>query len=125
VNYYTSCAIPKTDHSRAKRSLARLKAKSDTSVYAHVSLRDGLRCRACGTYGGVDIHRHHLRGRRFTTVQDVCCVCDECHGLMHVRIGGKRLKLYGDAEQRSPWGVLNGLTAEWRTADGWRVESGR
>ena len=101
-------------------------AKAQRSVYQHVSERDGLRCRACGAYGGIDIERHHLRGRHHTTIQDVCCLCDECHGLLHVRVGGKLLKIHGDAEQRNAWGVPNGLTIETRNNDGtWRTEDGR
>lgn len=101
-------------------------AKADKAVYAHVSDRDGLRCRACGVYGGIDIERHHLRGRAFTTIQDVCCLCDECHGLLHVWVGGKLLKIHGDAERRNRWGVPDGLTVETRNNDStWRVESGR
>jgi len=94
-------------------------AKSQRAVYQHVSDRDGLRCRVCGEYGGIDIHRHHLRGRSFTTVEDVCCLCDECHGFLHVRVGGKRLKVYGNAD------VRGGLTVETKQNDGtWRVEAG-
>lgn len=101
-------------------------AKSERAVYEHVSERDGLRCRACSEYGGIDIQRHHLRGRKYTTIQDVCCLCDDCHDLLHVRVGGKLLKVYGDAEQRNAWGVPNGLTVETRNNDGtWRVETGR
>lgn len=101
-------------------------AKCDREVFAHVSERDGLRCRACSAYGGIDIERHHLRGRKYTTVQDCCCLCEDCHGLLHVRVGGKLLKVHGNAEQRSPFGVLNGLTIETRNNDGtWRVELGR
>jgi hypothetical protein len=101
-------------------------AKQHRAVYAHVGERDGLRCRACGTYGGVDIHRHHLRGRKFTTHEDVCCVCDDCHDRLHVRVGGKTLKLYGDADVRNSAGMLCGLTIEIRQANGiWIKEHGR
>lgn len=98
-------------------------AKVQRAVYQHVSERDELRCRACGTYEGEDIHRHHLRGRGFTTVEDVCCVCDDYHEKLHVRIGGKRLRISGNAEQRNAAGVLNGLTIERRQPNGtWMVE---
>jgi hypothetical protein len=101
-------------------------AKLDRAVYAHVSERDGLRCRACSTYGGYDIHRHHLRGRKHTTHEDVCCLCDDCHDKTHVRLGGKTLKVYGDAEVRNQYGVPCGLTVEHRRPDGsWWTEVGR
>lgn len=112
-------------HTRVKARADRQQAKADKEVYAYVSDRDGLRCRACGEYGGVDIHRHHLRGRAFTTASDVCCLCDDCHGFLHIRVGGKLLKLSGDANARDAYGALNGLTLETRQNDGsWRVETG-
>lgn len=119
-------AIAKPDYAKAQRATARLIAKADKAVYEHVNQRDGLRCRACGTYAGIEAHRHHIRGKKFTNIHDVCNVCDECHGKMHVRVGGKTLRIYGDAEQRSRFGVLNGLTIEMRQADGtWIAEAGR
>jgi hypothetical protein len=119
-------AIPKpTSPARAAASLDRRKAKADRLVYAYVNERDGLRCRACGTYAGVDAHRHHLLGRKITSRETVCNICDECHDKMHVRLGGKKLKVYGDADQRDRFGRLNGLTVERRLADGrWVTELG-
>ena len=122
---YRVLAQPKPDTGRQQRREARQQAKADKDVYAYVSERDGLRCRACHAYGGVDIERHHLRGRKFTTTQDVCCLCDDCHGCLHVRVGGKLMKLYGDADARDRFGRLNGLTLETRNNDGtWRREEG-
>lgn len=120
-----SLAHPKGDHGRSQRLVARRKATADRSVYQHVAERDGYRCRACGTYEGLAIHRHHIRGRRFTTAEDVCCVCSDCHGRMHVRIGGKTLRIAGDAEVRDRHGVPVGLTCEWRRGDTWVRETGR
>jgi len=123
------CAPQKPPRGTRKRLKARGKrqeAKANGSVYQAVDLRDCYRCRACGDYAGVDVHRHHLRGRKFTTLEDVCHVCQSCHRLMHVRLGGKKLKLYGNADTRNQRGVLNGLTAEWwRPGDVWIVEAGR
>lgn len=123
---FPGLALAKPDYGRMARATARAIAKADKAVYAHVSDRDGLRCRACGEYGGIDIHRHHLRGKKFTTREDVCCICDECHDKMHVRVGGKTLKIYGNAEVRNRYNVPNGLTIEMRQQDGtWLAEAGR
>lgn len=113
------------DYGRQQRRAARRQATIDRAIYALVTTRDGYRCRACHVYCGVMGHRHHLRGRQFTTVHDVCVICEGCHSLLHVRVGGKRLKLYGDANQRNEHGALNGLTLETRQIDGtWSVENG-
>ena len=104
---------------RQKASGKRKQSKADRLVYAAVDARDGHRCRICGEYSGIDIQRHHLRGRMFTTLNDVCHLCNDCHALLHVRVGGTLLKVYGDAN------VVGGLTVETRqNNDQWRVESG-
>jgi hypothetical protein len=104
---------------RQKAAGQRAQAKADKLVYQAVDARDGHRCRICGEYAGIDIQRHHIRGRKFTTLNDVCHLCDDCHGLLHVRVGGKLLKVYGDAN------VSKGLTVETKQNDRqWRVESG-
>ena len=90
--------------------------KADRAVYAHVTERDPI-CRGC--HARPTTQRHHLRGRKFTTIQDVCGVCDSCHEALHVRVGGKTLKLYGDAEARTPWGNPLCLTAERRINGVW------
>lgn len=119
-------AIAKPDHAKAQRALARLQAKADRLVYEHVNTRDGLRCRACGTYAGIDAHRHHIVSKKITTKAAVCNVCPDCHSRMHVRIGGKTLKISGNAEQRNKFGVPNGLTIEMRQQDStWVSEEGR
>ena len=98
---------------RSKRT-----STADKAVYAAVTERDDYHCRACGRGG--EIHRHHLLGRKVTTVQSVAVVCNRCHGWLHVRLGGKKLRLHGRAD------VVGGLTAEWRQLDGtWSVEPGR
>ncbi len=105
---------------RSKRT-----TKAEREVYAAVTARDEHRCRACGTYAGISAHRHHLRGKAFTTLEDVCLVCPSCHAEMHVRVGGKQLRIYGNAEQRNRYGVPDGLTIEVRRLDEWIVEAGR
>lgn len=88
----------------------RAQAAADKVVYAAVTARDGNQCRVCGSRQGVQ--RHHLRGRRYTTVEDVCCLCAACHALIHPRIGGVRLKVEGNANavtglrvfRIDPWG---------------------
>ena len=116
----TAAAKPKRGTAKRQKAVGqRRQAKADKLVYRAVDARDGLRCRICGEYAGLDIHRHHMRGRKFTTLNDVCHLCDDCHGLLHVRVGGKLLKVYGDAN------VSKGLTVETKQNDGqWRVESG-
>ena len=110
---------------RIKARGQRRKADADKVVYTHVEVRDWLHCRACRAYAGVDAHRHHLKGRKFTTIHDVCILCPDCHDLMHVRVGGKLMKLYGDANLRNEHGALCGLTLETRNNDGtWRTEEG-
>lgn len=118
-------ALAKPDHGRQQRREARQQAQADKAVYETVTQRDGLRCRACGEYCGFTGHRHHLRGRRYTTNRDVCLVCEDCHDLLHVRVGGKLMKLSGDADARNERGMLNGLTLQTRQNDGsWRTETG-
>ena len=82
-------------------------------VYELVSIRDPW-CRACGQSFSESCpsHRHHLRGRKYTTVNDVCCLCAACHAGVHPRVGGKTLKIYGDADARDAQGKPNGLTVE-------------
>lgn len=92
-------------------------SKADREVYAAVTARDEHRCRACGIYAGISAHRHHLRGREFTTTADVCLLCPEDHRLLHVRVGGKRLKIYGNADLRIGY-VPDGLTVERRQPNG-------
>lgn len=103
---------------RSKRT-----SQADREIYAAVTTRDGDCCRACGRGSG-HIHRHHLIGRSSTTTATVACICAACHQLLHVRIGGKRLRIYGDADQRDSRGRLCGLTLEQRTAgDTWVTEA--
>ena len=97
---------------RVKARRQRQTATAARAVYTHVTARDRDQCRVCGSRQL--IQRHHLRGRRFTTPADVCCLCDSCHDLIHPRVGGKRLKVEGDAEQSlglrvyrmDPWGKV-------------------
>lgn len=115
---------PRGSTATAKRRGKRLEAINNAMVYMLIDLRDRFRCRACSTYAGIDVHRHHLRGRTCTTLADVCHLCPTCHGWLHVRVGGVRLKLSGNADQRNRFGALNGLAAEWKQADGsWRMEA--
>ena len=110
VTHTDRCAPPKPV--RVKTS-----AKADRAVYLHVTDRDPL-CRGCHMHPTTE--RHHLRGRKHTTVEDVCGLCDECHELLHVRVGGKKLTITGNAELRSAWGMPCGLTVERHCGDrGW------
>lgn len=109
-------AIPKPEpRKRVKARQQRQHRRQDRTVYEQVTERDGDRCRVCGSQRL--IQRHHLRGRKFTATQDVCCLCDACHDLIHPRVGGKRLLLTGDADQvgglsvyrMDPWGKVGWL----------------
>jgi len=105
-------AKPKPVKGSAKQAKARGKrqqAKLDKIVYRHVTDRDPL-CRGC--HIEPTTQRHHLLGRSITSEATVCGVCDDCHRQLHVRVGGKTLKIYGDAEKRSAWGMPCGLTVE-------------
>ena len=95
-------------------TLKRQQARKDRRVYEAVTLRDGS-CRVCGNRGE---HRHHLRGRQFTTTADVVLLCADCHEQLHVRGGGKALRLYGNAD--------DALTLERRGVDGvWQLAGWR
>ena len=113
-------ATPKPTRGSAKRAKAagkRQQSKLDRAIYQHVTERDPL-CRAC--HMEPTTQRHHLLGRTITSEATVCGVCDDCHDLLHVRVGGKKLKIYGDAETRSAWGMPCGLTVERLSPmDGW------
>ena len=113
-------ATPKPLRGSTKRAKARAKrqeAKVNRDVYAWVTARDPI-CRAC--HQRPTTERHHLRGRKYTTREDVVGVCDDCHDLLHVRIGGKKLKMYGNAEARTPMGNPLCLTVERLTSvHGW------
>ena len=113
-------ALPKPPRGAGKRQRAtsqRTQTKLDRAIYQHVTDRDPL-CRAC--HIEPTTQRHHLLGRSITSEATVCGVCDDCHRLLHVRVGGKKLKIFGDAEKRSGWGMPCGLTVERHCGDrGW------
>lgn len=114
----TASAKPaKGSAKQAKAAGKRQQAKLDAFIYRHVTDRDPL-CRGC--HMEPTTQRHHLLGRKITSEATVCGVCDDCHDLLHVRVGGKKLKIYGDAETRSAWGMACGLTVERHCGDrGW------
>jgi hypothetical protein len=111
---YRQLAIPKPEPRKtAKARAERAQAKADKQVYASVTARDGERCRVCGMTGP-ELHRHHLRGRTYTTKEDVCLLCEECHGGTHVRVGGKWLDLRGNADRQGGLIVRMRLGGEWK-----------
>lgn len=118
-------ATPKPAKGTAKRQKAagqRAQAKADKLVYAAVDARDGLRCRICGEYAGLDIHRHHLVYRSaggLTTTANILSLCPTCHV---VGIHGGRLKASGDADERGRYGRLCGVRVEQlNTGDVWQA----
>lgn len=121
----TSHALRKPGKGSTKREKARAKARqrrSDWFVYQAVDLRDGLRCRICLQYAGVDIHRHHLVYRSaggLTATENVLSLCANCH---LVGIHGGRLKASGDADERGTDGRLCGVRVEQlTTGDVWQA----
>lgn len=111
---YTALAIPKpTPRKKVKAKAERAQAKADRSVYAYVTARDGDLCRVCQCEG-LEMHRHHLRGKKFTTREDVLVLCDVCHAGTHVRVGGKWLDLRGNADRPNGVLVRMRLGGEWK-----------
>jgi hypothetical protein len=112
---YSVLANPKPpSRKKVKAKAERVQAKADSFVYDWVTARDGGICRVCGEGSG-EIHRHHLKGRQFTTKEDVCLLCDLCHDGVHVRVGGKWLDVRGNADRP------NGLIVRMRIKGEWKV----
>jgi len=118
-------ALPKPPRGAGTRQKAagkRTQAKADKVVYGAVDARDGLRCRVCGEYGGLDIQRHHIRMRSAggpTTTGNVVSLCAGCH---LVGVHGGRLRISGDADERGRYGRLCGLRVEQvTTGDVWQA----
>lgn len=107
---------------RQKAAGKRKQSKADRLVYAAVDARDGLRCRICGEWAGLDIHRHHLVYRSaggLTTTANILSLCANCH---LVGIHGGRLKASGDADERATDGRLCGVRVEQlNTGDVWHT----
>ena len=107
---------------RQKAAGKRKQSQADKLVYVAVDARDGLRCRICLEYAGLDIHRHHLVYRSaggLTTTANVLSLCPTCHV---VGIHGGRLKASGDADERGRYGRLCGVRVEQlNTGDVWQA----
>jgi hypothetical protein len=107
---------------RQKAAGQRAQAKADKLVYAAVDARDGLRCRICLEYAGLDIHRHHLVYRSaggLTTTANILSLCPNCHV---VGVHGGRLKASGNADERGRYGRLCGVRVEQlNTGDVWQA----
>lgn len=119
----TATAKPKRGTSRRQKAAGqRAQAKADKRVYQQVDARDGLRCRICLEYAGLDIHRHHLVYRSaggLTATENVLSLCANCH---LVGIHGGRLKASGDADERGRYGRLCGVRVEQlNTGDVWQA----
>ena len=119
----TAAAKPKRGTAKRQKAAGqRRQAKADKLVYRAVDARDGLRCRICLEYAGLDIHRHHLVYRSaggLTTTANVLSLCPTCHV---VGIHGGRLKASGDADERGRYGRLCGVRVEQlNTGDVWQA----
>lgn len=119
----TAAAKPKRGTAKRQKAAGqRLQAKADKLVYQAVDARDGLRCRICGEYAGIDIQRHHIVYRSLgglTTTGNILSVCGTCH---LVGIHGGRLNTSGDADERGRYGRLCGVKVEQlTTGDVWQA----
>ena len=119
----TAAAKPKRGTAKRQKAAGqRRQAKADKLVYRAVDARDGLRCRICGEWAGLDIHRHHLVYRSaggLTTTANILSLCPTCHV---VGIHGGRLKASGDADERGRYGRLCGVRVEQlNTGDVWQA----
>ena len=119
----TAAAKPKRGTAKRQKAAGqRRQAKADKLVYRAVDARDGLRCRICLEYAGLDIHRHHLVYRSaggLTTTANILSLCPTCHV---VGIHGGRLKASGDADERGRYGRLCGVRVEQlNTGDVWQA----
>jgi hypothetical protein len=113
MSFKPSFKPAKGTHKRQKAKAERVQAKADSFVYDWVTARDGGICRVCGEGSG-EIHRHHLKGRQFTTKEDVCLLCDLCHDGVHVRVGGKWLDVRGNADRPDGLIVRMRIKGEWK-----------
>ena len=92
-----SIPVPKPSTARDKKATKLAKVKQWQRVQQVVKVRDGGRCRACGTREGVDVH--HIKFRSLGGADDTkncCLLCRLCHADIH----GYRLALDGDANRR-------------------------
>lgn len=104
---------PKGVTAKRRATKKRRKQVAAQPVYDHVTKRDPI-CRGCSK--NPTTQRHHMEGRDVPeTVHNVCGVCDDCHDDIHVRLGGKRLKITGDAEER------DGLLIYRRFGEAWAL----
>jgi hypothetical protein len=71
--------------------------KDRREAYRLVDIRDGRKCRACGSKQ--DLEHHHIRGRQVKdaeTTGNICLLCGDCHDLRHVK---RTLVITGNANQ--------------------------
>ena len=118
-------ALRKPAKGSKKREKACAKARqrrSDWFVYQAVDLRDGLRCRICLEYRGLDIQRHHIVPRSLgglTTTANVVSLCAECH---LIGVHGKKLTISGNADEKlkikCAVTMLNGQATSWAIWEG-------
>lgn len=127
---YPGLANPKPEPRwKAKARRVADEAKALKACYAAVDKRDVRCCRVCrkrvGGIGMLDAaHHHHLvyrsKGGQHDTA-NVVTLCVKCHQAVHDGM----LRLSGDADLRSPIGVLCGVVVERATDAGWTVEGCR
>lgn len=107
---------------REKATSKRAQAKADKLVYQAVDARDGLRCRVCLEYRGLDIQRHHIVPRSLgglTTTANVVSLCAECH---LIGVHGKKLTISGNADDKlkikCAVTMLDGQSTSWAIWEG-------
>jgi HNH endonuclease len=103
--------------------------KAQRECYAQVDRRDSSCCRVCHKrVGGIGmlqaVHHHHLVYRSKggdTDTANILSLCVACHQAVHDGL----IRLTGNADTRSPIGVLNGVKLERNDESGWKVEGWR
>ncbi len=93
-----SLAFPKPDSSKAgdKRTRSKAKLALWQRVRKAVLLRDGRRCRVCGSRDQVEVH--HIRFRSVGgahSTANCACLCQSDHSAIH----SYRLTLHGNADE--------------------------
>jgi hypothetical protein len=110
---------------KAKAKQAAENTRLLKQAYADVDRRDSHCCRVCHKrVGGIGMlyaaHHHHIeflsRGGKHET-SNLVTLCVRCHSDVH----GGELRITGDADARSPVGVLCGLTVQKAVDGGWEV----
>lgn len=131
---YPGLALPKPEPRwKSKQRKVTAERAEIRDVYLLVDKRDNHCCRICfKRVGGIGLlyaaHHHHLVSRSIATqaekhtTANICTLCAVCHDAVE---NSGTLRLSGDADARSPVGVLCGLTLEKAIDGDWAVVGSR